>query len=98
MDTTPWSESDESTFACALRTSTTRSQACIVAHQAHHSLIYLELRGKRAHSLQILQEGAKYIRMLTIQDVEIQRAKAELLKQNQELKAKLAMLSHRSYK
>jgi hypothetical protein len=61
-------------------------------------LTHLELRGKRAHSLQILQEGAKYIRMLTIQDIEIQRAKAELLKQNQELKAKLAMLSHRSYK
>ncbi len=56
----------------------------------HHSS---DLRGKRAHSLQILQEAAKYIRLLAQEEREIQRARAELLKANQELRMALASAS-----
>ena len=51
-----------------------------------------ELRAKRAHSLQILQEGAKYIHYLRSQEAEIMLAKAELIKRNHDLRAQIARM------
>lgn len=48
-----------------------------------------ELRAKKAHSLMVLQEAAKYIQRLRAQELEIESARNDLIKRNQELRMML---------